>query len=521
MPQRVLQTVSLALLVCWSGCARPPALAEPRTDPPQLAKKLAALQGTEQPRPLELEPPPQEIIHFCADCHVLPEPNSFVREVWYEEIEKGYEFYARSGRTDLQPPPLQTVLNYYRQRAPDAIEFAPPPEVDSDWRQRFEVERIDWSDNPVYSPAISSLTWIEMLPEHQWRLVATDMRDGSIHAIQASPNDSKSEFIGRVANPARVRPGDLNGDGRTDLVVADLGSFSPFDHDLGGVMCLERQSAWLEFKPWTIAQDLGRIADVSLGDFDGDGVDDVLAAEFGHRHTGGIHLLTRLAAPSAQPDQGPDTLTNDASQTVESPQQLTAYRSIKLDGRPGTIDIPVHDWNNDGRLDFAALLSQEFECIDIFLNQGSKFDRIRVTPPHDLTYGSVGMQLIDLDQDSDQDILYVNGDAFDNNFVNRSHGIQWLENLGALEFKVHRLADLPVRLPGRSRRHGWRPGPGYRGRGQLAHRCLSHLARRAIARLGNPARTGGCFGFSGPRSGTRNGTLSSPGGGRLQRRRTR
>ncbi len=39
--------------------------------------------------------------------------------------------------------------------------------------------------------------------------------------------------------------------------------------------------------------------------------------------------------------------------------------------------------------------------------------------------------------------MYVNGDAFDNNFANRSHGVQWLQNLGQLNFKLHRLIDLP------------------------------------------------------------------------------
>ena len=33
-------------------------------------------------------------------------------------------------------------------------------------------------------------------------------------------------------------------------------------------------------------------------------------------------------------------------------------------------------------------------------------------------------------------------DAFDNNFVNPRHGVQWLENEGQLKFAYHRLTDL-------------------------------------------------------------------------------
>jgi hypothetical protein len=47
-----------------------------------------------------------------------------------------------------------------------------------------------------------------------------------------------------------------------------------------------------------------------------------------------------------------------------------------------------------------------------------------------------------LDQDGDLDILYTNGDAFDYipSLPRPWHGVQWLENLGGLEFTYHRLA---------------------------------------------------------------------------------
>ncbi|NQT16165.1 MAG: hypothetical protein HQ582_25635, partial [Planctomycetes bacterium] len=40
------------------------------------------------------------------------------------------------------------------------------------------------------------------------------------------------------------------------------------------------------------------------------------------------------------------------------------------------------------------------------------------------------------------DVLYANGDAFDNNYANPWHGIQWLENLDQERFIHHRLTDL-------------------------------------------------------------------------------
>jgi len=57
----------------------------------------------------------------------------------------------------------------------------------------------------------------------------------------------------------------------------------------------------------------------------------------------------------------------------------------------------------------------------------------------------------DFDSDGDVDILYANGDAFDNMYLSPWHGVGWLENLGRMEFKYHRLTDMPgasVALPG-------------------------------------------------------------------------
>ena len=58
-------------------------------------------------------------------------------------------------------------------------------------------------------------------------------------------------------------------------------------------------------------------------------------------------------------------------------------------------------------------------------------------------FGSSGLWLYDLDLDGDKDVLYTNGDAFDYHppVARPWHGVQWLENLGDLKFRFHRIAD--------------------------------------------------------------------------------
>jgi hypothetical protein len=200
-----------------------------------------------------------------------------------------------------------------------------------------------------------------------------------------------------------------------------LGSFYPHDHDLGRVLWLRRQENGGRFEQIQLAAGLGRVADVRPADFDGDEDLDLIVAEFGHYLTGSVVLLRNVSEPGEPP----------------------RFESIELDPRPGTIHTPVHDFNGDGRPDFLALVSQEYESLDVFVNEADAGFRLRTlwTAP-DLTFGSSGIELVDLDQDEDIDVLSTNGDAFDNLYVTPSHGVQWFENLGDLQFVYHRLTDM-------------------------------------------------------------------------------
>ncbi len=74
------------------------------------------------------------------------------------------------------------------------------------------------------------------------------------------------------------------------------------------------------YEPVTLVEGLGRVADVAVADFTGDDQLDLLVAEFGHRRTGGIHLLT-----------------NNGDKEL-------SFHSILLDVRPGTVQVQAHDW---------------------------------------------------------------------------------------------------------------------------------------------------------------------------------
>jgi hypothetical protein len=368
------------------------------------------------------------IAAFCGDCHALPRPESFPRDYWYTGVKRGYEFYARSGRSDLDPPEIQSAVDYYRSRAPERFSFSEPLESIDPPPTRFRKQPINWSRDADEQPAIAHLKWARLRAGADPVLLACDMRDGTVAAFNLSRGSFDRRVLATLAHPCHIEPCDLEGNGRTDLIVADLGSFLAEDHDRGRVIWLRPHDEGDGYEEVVLASGLGRVADVRPVDVDGDGRLELLVAEFGARR-GSMRLLRNLSA------------------TGEAPR----FESETIDSRPGTIHMLPYDFNGDGRLDFAALVSQHYETVDLFLNKGrGQFQRHPVWWGPDLAFGSSGISLADVNQDGRIDILYTNGDAFDNAYANPNHGVQWLENLGDLKFAYHRIIDLPGAYHARS-----------------------------------------------------------------------
>jgi hypothetical protein len=223
-----------------------------------------------------------------------------------------------------------------------------------------------------------------------------------------------------IPNPAHVEVADLDGDGIKDLLVANLGRAAPTDERVGSVVWLKGRAEG-SFMPFTLADGLGRVADVRAADFDGDGDRDLIVAEFGWLKTGGIHLLENRTTIAEKPRFVPTT----------------------IDSRHGGIHVPVADLNGDGRPDFVALISQEHEKVVAYLNQGNDHFQPRdiYQAPHP-AFGSSGIQLVDLDGDGDQDVLMTNGDSLDSQTLRPYHGVQWLENRGSYPFLCHPLTPM-------------------------------------------------------------------------------
>ncbi len=357
---------------------------------------------------------------FCGNCHAFPEPDTYPSEIWPEKVREGFKFYYSSLRTDLDVPSVDAVEDYYVQRAP--VELLVPATnrtIAIDEKSLFSPAEVYHSENAFR--AIAHLNAIDV-HKRSARLAVADMRTGNVWLLSGQPDVQPPMLLTTCLNACHVEATDLDADGTEDFVVADLGSFLPEDHDMGAVWFVRASNDGIGWQKKSLIEGLGRVADVRPLDADGDGDTDLIVAEFGWHATGKIMLLRNSPTADGQP-------------------QMTAET---IDQRHGAIHVPVTDLNGDGYLDFVALISQEHEAVEAFVNRGDgTFERHTIFQSDNPGFGSCGIQLADMDNDGDIDVAYVNGDSLDTPVAKPYHSVCWFENRGTYPFAVHEVAKIP------------------------------------------------------------------------------
>ncbi len=288
-------------------------------------------------------------------------------------------------------------------------------------------EKIDFLERiPVGDPVGDSKPWITHLKivdldqDGLKDIVVCDAKRNQISWIQQNPKGvyHEKKIGSQVRGPAHVTPCDIDKDGDLDLLVAKMGMIFPNNDKIGAVVVLENKGGG-QFENRVLADRIARVTDVEPGDLDGDGDIDLAVGQFGY-DDGEIRWMEN-----------------------KGNWQFESHNLLNLSG---TIHTPVRDMDGDGDLDIVALVSQEWEEVYVFENNGKgNFKPKMIYGSTNEDFGSSGISVVDLDKDGDPDILYTNGDAFD--YIPPGprpwHGVQWLENKGGLKFEYHRIGDFP------------------------------------------------------------------------------
>lgn len=269
-------------------------------------------------------------------------------------------------------------------------------------------------------PQISNIAVNDLDNNGLLDVIVCDARNNFISWIKQNPAGIYTEIVlaSDLMAPAHVQIYDFDNDGDKDILVAVLGMLFPSNDKIGSVVVLENDGKY-NFNKHVIIDKIARVSDVRAADFNNDGNMDLAVAQFGY-------------------DDG-------ETRWIENLGNWK-FNSHILQNLSGPINVEINDIDSDGDLDIVSLVSQEWEEIYCFVNDGSgNFKTMLLWGSNNEDFGSSGIYLNDVDKDGDTDILYTNGDAFD--YIppvpRPWHGVQWLENTGNFIFKFHRICNFP------------------------------------------------------------------------------
>ena len=269
-------------------------------------------------------------------------------------------------------------------------------------------------------PWISQVSIIDLDRDGRVDILACDDKLNAVVWLRQSAAGvfEETTLMDNLPGVVHVDAVDFDRDGDLDLLVACMGEVFPNNEKIGSIIILENNGAQ-HFLKHVVAEKVARVTDVRAGDFDGDGKLDLAVAQFGYDQ-GEIRWMRNLGD-----------------------WQFESHVLLSLSG---AINVCVADLNGDGALDIAAVVSQQWEEIHLFQNDGhGQFTDKKIFGSTNEDFGSSGISLCDLNRDGRLDILYTNGDgfAFADPGKRPWHGVQWLENVGNGDFRYHRIGNLP------------------------------------------------------------------------------
>jgi hypothetical protein len=371
----------------------------------------------------------------CMRCHLFPDPEILPRELWRDQIvtmqELSNSLPLEFGGS-LIGFSLRETVEWYEEQAPEV--YSLPRSITRKGPAPIRFHKRDLSLGPEGIPAIATVERLEAghFGGRDFVLSAVDMLNGSVHLISRSNGPLR---IGSAGTPVRAVPGDLNGDGLTDLVVSDLGALVLTDDLVGRVVvALQSPDGNFAFEP--ILDGVGRVSDARPLDVDLDGDLDVVVASFGWRQSGGVYLLRNQTAADGRLDFRKETIVSRA-------------------GAVSVVPIPARQPNMGPG--FAVAFAQQYEIVSAFYPVSTENDEkakgdtakgngyeehVLYRAPHP-NWGMSNLESVDLDGDSDIDFLLAHGDTLDDGFAFKPYqGVMWLENRGGGEFEAHRIGTL-------------------------------------------------------------------------------
>jgi len=347
---------------------------------------------------------------YCGACHAVPSPNVLPKRSWPKVIRgMVITMQERTGRAQLTEAQMQDITALYYGSSPE--ELPKLPYVPDSPPGSFVAREI--GDRSAL-PFVTHVNAVKLAGGPEPQFLVCDGGTQRLLLLTRSRGQWTERPVADITIPVHTDAVDIDGDGDLDFLVADLGLFPPLE-SLVGRLFLLRQVTSGRFEKELLLDGVGRLSDARALDLDGDRDLDIAVAVFGGKNEGGVLWMENTGTTNGR----------------------TNYRRHDLLDISGPINVSPADLDGDGRPDLVTLIAQEHEMVVAFVNRGAgRFESgVIARAPHPM-YGSTSLRTVDLDLDGDVDVLFTNGDAFDEQTDPKPyHGVQWLENKGGMKFE--------------------------------------------------------------------------------------
>ncbi len=362
------------------------------------------------------------ILH-CGKCHSFVKPELLTKTIWKEDVLPSMGFrlgiYNHVSQRDslfdkgasgevirqanvfpdqpqLAAEDWKKIVDYYTSNAPERIEIPV-----KDLKIKMGLRHFTYREaNFAHRPALTSM--VKILPNNQGFVFADSKKNRNILTF-LNPDLSENYSILTAATP-------INFVEKSDTLLLTMvgNGLFPTDASDGSLQLYLKKNNRYQYDN-TLISNLKRPVAIVYGDLNNDGLEDKVICEFGNQ-TGNLGWFQNMGNEK--------------------------YKKNTLRNLPGATKAIIKDINNDGLMDIIALMAQGDEGIFAYINKGNnEFEEknlIRFLPLN----GSQSIELIDINKDGFDDIIYSCGDNADKTPVLKNyHGIYIFEGDGKLNFK--------------------------------------------------------------------------------------
>ncbi|MFH5834069.1 FG-GAP repeat domain-containing protein [Halalkalibaculum sp. DA384] len=363
----------------------------------------------------------------CSSCHKYPSPGLLPWQTWrFETLGAMAPFLgiddpstSSSSRDQQKNPYIPDSVYPAEPRISEEewkkirafyLSAAPPKLARNEAKPRITVDSLYFrSRTPrIMPPDFPAVTAVAFDPGNRVLFIgeANESRllifNQELEEVERYDTDSPVSHIKIL--------GDTMKPGPRKILITLIGNLYPGDAPYGSVLHARYDAEDQVMQVDSVLWDrIARPVESQLADLDGDGSDDLLVNEFGHR-AGNLFWMENIG------------------------NKVQHEKKILID-RPGCIQSHVMDYTRNGHRDILALCTQTDQAIYLFENRGAGEFHRQTLLRFEVTAGSSSFEVHDFNQDGNPDILYTSGDNADfSQTLKPYHGVYIYLNDGRDEF---------------------------------------------------------------------------------------